>query len=398
LPLATCRFKLLKITTAPFSKDITLSEISLFRLGLIINPFAGLGGSVALKGSDGADTVREALVRGAEPKAGLRTLQALEPLKELPIHIVTYPAEMGADIAQQAGFTPTVIGDINSGKTTAEDTELAAQQLAAYGVDLILFAGGDGTARNLCNTLDGNVPVLGVPAGVKIHSGVYAITPRAAGEVVAMLVKGELVTLGEEEVRDIDEEAFRHGKVRARHYGELTVPQEHQYIQSVKNGAKEVEELVLDDLAADFAEQMEENIRYIMGSGSTLQAIMDGLGLKNTLLGVDVIGNGQLVASDCTAQQLLALTDGRETRLVITVIGGQGHIIGRGNQQLSSQLLNRIGRKNIIVVATKTKIKALNGRPLIVDSGDPDTNKMLAGVMPIHTGYHDSILYRVADL
>jgi len=375
-----------------------LLDIPLFRLGLIINPVAGLGGSVGLKGSDGIDTVHEALARGAEPKAGLRTLQALEPLKELPIEIITYPAEMGSDIAAQAGFKPTVIGEINSGNTTAEDTERAAKHLANFGADLILFAGGDGTARNLCNVLDGNIAVLGVPAGVKIHSGVYAITPRAAGEVVAMLVKGELVTLGEEEVRDVDEDAFRQGKVRARHYGELTVPQEHHYIQSVKNGTTEVEELVLDDLAADFVEQMEDNIRYIMGSGSTVQAIMDSLSLSNTLLGVDVIESGKVIASDCTAQQLLELTQDHETRLVITVIGGQGHIIGRGNQQLSPELLNRLGRKNIIVVATKTKINGLNGRPLIVDSGDPDTNKILSGVIAIQTGYHDSILYRVATI
>ena len=375
----------------------------MFRLGLIINPLAGIGGSVALKGSDGSDTVREALARGAEPKAGIRTLQALQPLQGLPVEIITYPAEMGADIAREAGFEPRVIGKIQSGATTAEDTERAAVELAAEGIDLLLFAGGDGTARNLCNALDDyspntRVPVLGVPAGVKIHSGVYALTPRAAGEVVAELVCGELVSLGEQEVRDIDEQAFRQGVVRARYYGELTVPQEHQYIQSVKNGGKEVEELVLDDMAADFIEQMEDDVRYIMGSGSTIQAIMDQLGLPNTLLGVDVIENGALLASDCTAQQLLELTEGHHCQLVITVIGGQGHIIGRGNQQLSPPLLQRLGRDHIYIVATKTKIKALDGRPLIVDSGDDATNKMLAGLIPVHTGYHDSILYRVADL
>lgn len=369
----------------------------MFRLGLIINPLAGIGGSVALKGSDGVETVREALARGAEPKAGIRTLQALQPLKELPVEIITYPAEMGADIAREAGFEPNVIGQIESGATTAADTERAALELAKAGVDLILFAGGDGTARNLVNVLDGQVPVLGVPAGVKIHSGVYAITPKAAGEVVAMLIKGELVTLGEQEVRDIDEAAFREGKVRARYYGELTVPQQHEYIQSVKNGGKEVEELVLDDIAADFIEQMENDVRYIMGSGSTVQAIMDQLGLPNTLLGVDVIENGQLIASDCTASQLLELSNDHESCLVITVIGGQGHIIGRGNQQLSPELLLRLGRKNIYIVATKTKIKELDGRPLIVDSGHDEANKMLAGLMPVHTGYHDAILYRVAD-
>ena len=379
----------------------------MFRLGLIINPLAGIGGSVALKGSDGIDTVREALARGAEPKAGLRTLQALEPLQGLALEIITYPAEMGEDIARQAGFVPKVIGHIQPGETTAADTERAALELASAGIDLLLFAGGDGTARNLCNVLDCNVldsqasgskvSVLGIPAGVKIHSGVYALTPRAAGEIVAELVRGGLITLGEQEVRDIDEQAFRQGQVRARYYGELTVPQEHQYIQNVKSGGKEIEALVLDDIAADFIEQMEDNVRYIMGSGSTVQAIMNQLGLTNTLLGVDVIENRQLIQSDCTAAQLLELTTNNDCRLIITIIGGQGHIIGRGNQQLSPELLQQLGRDKLYIVATKTKIKELSGRPLIVDSGDEQTNKMLSGLIPVHTGYHDSILYRVAD-
>lgn len=370
----------------------------MFKLGLIINPVAGLGGSVALKGSDGADTVREALARGAEPKAGLRTLQALEPLRGLAVQILTYPSEMGADVARQAGFDPVVIGSIQPGATTAEDTERAALELAEQGIDLLLFAGGDGTARNLCNVLNNQVPVLGIPAGVKIHSGVYALTPAAAGHIVAELVRGELVSLGEQEVRDIDEVAFREGKVRARYYGDLTVPQEHAYIQSVKNGGKEVEELVLQDLAADFVEQMENGVRYIMGSGTTVQAIMGQLGLANTLLGVDVIEDGQLIASDCTAQQLLAFVKDHTCKLVITVIGGQGHIIGRGNQQLSPELLQHLGRDSLYIVATKTKMKELAGRPLIVDSGDKATNAMLAGLLPVHTGYHDAVLYRVADL
>lgn len=369
----------------------------MFRLGLIVNPLAGLGGSVALKGSDGAETARLALEMGAQPRAGERALQALLPLQGLDVEILTWPAEMGADVARRAGFEPRVLGQIDSGHTGPEDTERAALELASAGVDLILFAGGDGTARNICNVLSDRVPVLGVPAGVKIHSGVYAVTPRAAGEIVAMLVRGELVTLADQEVRDIDEEAFRQGRVRAKYYGELLVPQEHRYLQHVKNGAREVEELVLADIAADMVEAMLPGVRYVMGSGTTVQAVMDELGLPNTLLGVDVIEDGRLIASDCTADQLLALTEGHASRLVITVIGGQGHIIGRGNQQLSPALLRRIGRGNIHLLASKTKLKALDGRPLIVDSGDPELDRDFAGLVRITTGYHDAVLYRVAD-
>jgi len=369
----------------------------MFRLGLIVNPLAGIGGSVALKGSDGDLTAQKALAMGAEPKANLRTQQALEPLKGLDVELITYPGEMGEESARIAGFEPQVMGRITPGYTSADDTERAAREMAGQGVDLILFAGGDGTARNICHAIGDSTPVLGIPAGVKIHSGVYAVTPKAAGEVVAMLVRGELVTLADQEVRDIDEEAFRGGRVRAKYYGELLVPEEGRFLQHVKNGGREVEELVLDDIAADFVENMQDDVRYIMGSGSTVQALMDELGLENTLLGVDLIENGQLIGKDLTAQQLLEMTEGYATRLVITVIGGQGHIIGRGNQQLSPTLLKRLGRKNIIVVATKSKIKALEGRPLIVDSGDAALNRQLAGLVRIVTGYHDAILYRVAD-
>lgn len=369
----------------------------MFKLGLIINPLAGVGGSVALKGSDGTETAHKALELGAEPKAGLRTLQALDVLKGLELEIVTYPAEMGADIAEKTGFPYQVVGEINSGQTTAEDTLKAAKHLEKLGVDLILFAGGDGTARNICEVVADHLPVLGVPAGVKIHSGVYAVTPKAAGEIVSMLIRGELVTLGDQEVRDIDEDAFRQGTVRAKYYGELLVPQEHRFLQHVKNGGKESEELVLDDIAADIIEKMDPDTLYVMGSGSTVAAVMEQLGLPNTLLGVDLIKDQELIASDCTAQQLLDLTEGQPTELVITLIGGQGHIIGRGNQQLSPELLKRLGKENINVIATKTKLRELEGRPLIVDSGDPDLNHELAGVIKVTTGYHDSVLYRVAD-
>ncbi len=368
-----------------------------FRLGLLINPVAGLGGSVALKGSDGA--AAEALMLGAKPQAATRTAMALNTLPKDQVEIITYPEEMGEDLARSLGFSVHVVGNIQSGNTTAEDTERAVVELMNEGIDLLLFAGGDGTARNICNALPENFPVLGIPAGVKIHSGVYAVTPKAAGEVVAMLVRGELVTLAEQEVRDIDETAFREGRVRAKYYGELLVPMEHRYIQQVKNGSnKEDESLVLADIAADVVEKMEPDTRYIMGSGSTVASIMEELGLQNTLLGVDVVENGELIASDCTAQALLELTEGFKTKIIVTIIGGQGHILGRGNQQLSPALIKRVGRENMLVVATKTKLSQLQGRPLIVDTGDDALDKSLAGLIPVVTGYHDAVLYRIAEI
>jgi predicted polyphosphate/ATP-dependent NAD kinase len=369
-----------------------------FRLGLIINPLAGLGGSVALKGSDGADIAARALELGAVPRATERTRVALEVVRGMDLQILTWGGAMGADLAREMGFQTHELGRPETLPSRAEDTLLAARALKQAGADLILFAGGDGTARNICEAFDDSIPVLGVPAGVKIHSGVYAITPLAAGELLAMLVRGELVSLGGQEVRDLDEDAFRAGRVQARFYGEMSVPSEHRYLQHVKNGgSQEDEALVLDDIAAGFIEQMEPEVNYLMGSGTTVAAIMQALGLDNTLLGVDLVRNGERMAADCSARELERLTRDQPVCIVLTLIGGQGHIIGRGNQQLSPELLWRAGRDNLYLVATKTKLNALEGRPLIVDSGDLALDAALSGLITVHTGYRDAVLYPVAQ-
>ncbi len=367
-----------------------------FKLGLIVNPVAGLGGSVALKGSDGEDTAAKAIALGAEPKSNSRTKAALEVLvpHQSNITIYTVNDEMGEQTAKALGFNTQVVYQSNS-PTTSDDTEAAARLLQQQGVDLILFAGGDGTARNICHAVEDSVPVLGIPAGCKIHSGVYAITPKAAGRVVEMLVKGELVTLSDADVMDIDEVAFRQGTVKAKRYGEMQVPSEVRYVQAVKNGGKETDELVLADIAAYVVSEMDADILYVMGSGSTVGAVMEEMGLKNTLLGVDLVEDQALVGQDLTAQQLLELTKERETKLVITLIGGQGHIFGRGNQQLSPALIKAIGRDNIIVVATKTKLQALNGRPLICDTGDSKLDDELSGYIRVTSGFNDHIMYAV---
>jgi predicted polyphosphate/ATP-dependent NAD kinase len=367
-----------------------------FKLGLIVNPVAGLGGSVALKGSDGEDTAVKAIALGAEPKSNSRTKAALEVLvpHQSNITIYTVNDEMGEQTAKSLGFNTQVVYQ-SSSPTTSDDTEAAARLLQQQGVDLILFAGGDGTARNICHAVEDSVPVLGIPAGCKIHSGVYAITPKAAGRVVEMLVKGELVTLSDADVMDIDEVAFRQGTVKAKRYGEMQVPSEVRYVQAVKNGGKETDELVLADIAAYVVSEMDADTLYVMGSGSTVGAVMEEMGLENTLLGVDLVEDQALVGQDLTAQQLLELTTGRETKLVITLIGGQGHIFGRGNQQLSPALIKAIGRDNIIVVATKTKLQALNGRPLICDTGDSKLDDELSGYIRVTSGFNDHIMYAV---
>lgn len=369
--------------------------INSFRLGLIINPLAGLGGSVALKGSDGM--AAEALALGAVPMAGERAAVALRQLLDVKdqFQVLTVSGEMGADLCQQLGLNYQVCYTPTSHPTVATDTEQAALAIAAQGVDLLLFAGGDGTARNLCSVLGESTTVLGIPAGCKIHSGVYAISPQAAGKLVQRLVSGQLVTLAEAPVMDIDESAFRDGVVKARRYGEMRIPAELRYVQSVKAAGKESEELVLDDLAAYVAGLMEDNVRYVMGSGSTVAAVMAELGLANTLLGVDVVENGQLLARDVTATQLLQLVTDYPSKLVITLIGGQGHVFGRGNQQLSPAVIKAIGRENIMLLATKTKLQQLNGRPLLADTGDQALDNALHGLLNVLTGYNDYVIYRL---
>src|SRR5690606_20567163 len=239
--------------------------MSVFHLGLIINPLAGLGGAVALKGSDGV--AAEALARGAEPRAAARTRTALECLLQLGerIEFLTFPGAMGADLLAEMGFRHRVLGSLGEGTTSADDTRKAVLALQEAGVALILFAGGDGTARDICAAVREGQPVLGIPAGVKIHSGVYAISPRAAGELTRRLLEGGLVRLASGEVRDLDEAALRDGRVAARWYGELTVPEEGGFLQQVKQAGMESEELVLSDLAAWLEDSWEAGVRYVFG-------------------------------------------------------------------------------------------------------------------------------------
>lgn len=390
-----------------------------YSFGLVINPFAGIGGAVALKGSDGAKTRSEALARGAEQKAEKRAAQALSvllPYRE-QIKFVTAAGNMGADVLSKLGFAYEIVYQAADSQTEATDTQQAVTAITKEKPDLLVFAGGDGTARDVASALQqaakataessvnenwnpADLPVVGIPAGVKIHSGVYAITPSGAGKVLEQLITGKLTTLRSADVMDIDEEAFRKGTVRARRYAELQVPGELEYMQAVKIGGKESDEMVLADIAADVIESMEDETLYIMGSGSTVDFLMSELGHKNTLLGVDVVHRGEVEISDITGAELeqrvlQAQQDKTPMALVITLIGGQGHIFGRGNQQLTPAVIRAVGKDNIQVIATKAKLQALNGRPLRVDTGDTELDAELSGFITVTTGYHDRTMVAV---
>lgn len=367
--------------------------MDMFRLGLVVNPLAGLGGPVALKGSDGV--AAEALARGAEPRALERTRVALECLLPLveKIEFLTFPGAMGGELLERMGFRHRLLGEWQGAVSSAADTRLAIERLQEAGVALILFAGGDGTARDVAGVVREQQPVLGIPAGVKIHSGVYAISPRAAGELARRLVEGGLVRLASGEVRDLDEEALRAGRVAARWYGEMTVPEEGHFMQHVKQAGMESEELVLVDLADWLAENWEDGVRYVLGPGSTLHGLARNLGLETTLLGVDVLENGAVIARDVDEARLFELVDGHPAYLLVTAIGGQGHVIGRGNQQISPRVLRAIGLERMRVVATKRKLGTLGGRPLLVDSGDPVLDDSFPDAIRVWAGYKEELLY-----
>jgi len=370
-----------------------------FRLGLIVNPVAGIGGAVGLKGSDGSAVLAEALARGAQPRSAARAQRALAVLGALRERIALYTCGgiLGEEVARAAGFEPVVLGGAQPEHTRAEHTAAAARLLAAVPVDLLLFAGGDGTARDICAAIGTSVPALGIPAGVKMHSGVYAVSPEAAGEIVAQLLAGALVDVAEAEVRDLDEDEFRAGHVRSRHFGDMLVPAGSRYVQRVKQGSADAEAMHVDDIAADIVESMQDGTLYILGPGSTTHAIKQSLGIEGTLLGVDVVRDRVCRARDAGEQTLLALLHQHAgpAAIVVTAIGGQGHVFGRGNQQISARVIREVGIAAITIVAARAKIAALEGRPLLVDTNDPALDRELHRYMRVVCGYRDSILYPV---
>lgn len=365
------------------------------KLGLLVNPLAGVGGSVGLKGSDGEATVMEAIRRGARPMAVERATRALALLEPAAIELYTWAGAMGQASAEAAGLPCRVLGGAGE-NSSAEDTRRAAAALMAADVDVLMFAGGDGTARDICDVIGERIPVVGIPAGCKMHSGVYAVNPEGAGRLLTEIAEGQLVNVQEAEVRDIDEDAFRQGVVRARHYGVMRVPVSSRFLQQVKCGGQRDDALEVTELAAWLVEQCGDGNLWLMGSGSTVAEVMAQLGLPNTLLGVDLIQDGRLLASDVTEQQILELPSEARLRALITVIGGQGHVFGRGNQQFSPAVIRRLGREGFTIAATRSKLAALNGRPLLVDSGDADLDQALCGLVPVTAGYDDTVLMKLA--
>lgn len=384
------------------------------KIGLIVNPIAGMGGSVGLKGTD--NTAAEAFRRGAIPRAGDRAKSALSellPIKE-ELFIYTCPGSMGGDIAEELGFRTVVKPEASDGaakaapvdagvlpdplsKTSAADTKSLAEWLLENKVDLILFAGGDGTARDVYQAVELSACCVGIPAGVKIHSPVYAKNPKAAGLLALLWLTEKVSMTQEEEVLDIDEEQYRKEQINTRLYGYLKVPKERSFTQNRKAPTPLSDAAAIDSIAYEAVRQMEPDTFYIIGAGTTTRGVMEILGLKNTLIGVDLVYNKKLVANDLGGSELLSLIKGKRTKLVVTITGGQGYLFGRGNQQLTPDVIREVGKENIIILATKTKLAALSGQPLLVDTYDEGLNHSLCGYYRVIAGCGETIVCKVSD-
>ncbi len=361
----------------------------MYLIGFLVNPIAGMGGTVGLKGTDGQ--VEEARARGAMPKAAERAVETLVLLAGQPVRYLACSGTMGEEILKKAGIKDyEVVFCPDQGTTSADDSIAVCRVFVQRRVDLVLFCGGDGTARDIYSVLGDAIPMLGIPAGVKMFSAVFAVTPVAAAQIIRSgCTSGGRFFLRDAEVVDVDEEAYREGELRSRLFGIAKSP----YVQGLSQGTKQVfeshdEERAKSDIGRFISEVMEgtPEVLYLLGPGSTTAAIAERLGLKKTLLGFDAVKGVKLVDSDLNEKAMLALIKkNMPARLVISIIGAQGSLLGRGTQQVSPEVLRMIGIENIIVIATPQKLAET---PVVfVDTGDAVLDRDFGDHIPVVSGY-----------
>jgi predicted polyphosphate/ATP-dependent NAD kinase len=364
------------------------------RLGFIVNPIAGMGGKVGLKGTDGV--LKEAIARGAKPVAPQRALEFMQKLKESledeQIEVLACPGIMGAEEAQAASFPVQILPMKIKRETNAEDTKRAIKFLTAANVDLIVFVGGDGTAKDIFDAMKDSdeVPVLGVPSGVKMYSGIFAVNPSDAADVALAFSKKQ-AELAEFEIMDADEKAIRSDAFVVKLYGLLKGP----FVPMRIQGSKQVSPETVDEkdnqiaIARFVIEEMHPEATYILGPGTTVKRITELLGIEKTVLGVDIYRKGKIILDVDEKRILEEIEDWNNTWIILSPIGHQGILLGRGNQQISSEIIKRVGKKRIIVVATKSKLQNIDGGVLRVDTGDAEADKMLKGYVKVVTDYRE---------
>jgi predicted polyphosphate/ATP-dependent NAD kinase len=355
-------------------------------LGLIVNPVAGMGGSVGLKGTDGKDLFKKALDLGAEPVTPTRTKEFLNHIEHLDqVNFLVAPDQMGERFVKPLDIPFEVMGQLDE-ETSAEDTKRIAGKMVERGAELLIFVGGDGTARDIYDVVGSTIPVVAVPAGVKMYSSAFATNPRAAAELVDAFLEGAEGT--EEEVLDIDEDAYRQDTLASRLYGYLTVPKVQRYLQpgKIASSVGAPAQMVKREIALYVIEEMDPETLYLLGPGTTVKAITDEMNLPKTLLGIDAVRDGKIVGEDLNEQGILELFDKYAKRsIIVTPIGGNGFIFGRGSKQFTPQVLKQVGRENITVVGTQQKVQSLDC--LRVDTGDPELDHQLSGYQKVIVDY-----------
>lgn len=354
-----------------------------------------MGGKVGLKGTDGLQILTRARELKAVPEAEVKALRAIKLfLPAVAGHEFYVPAgEMGADSLARAGI-PFKVTWFPPKITTGSDTcSFLEETIKESKIDLVVFVGGDGTAKDVYSVIAEKIPVIGIPAGVKIHSGCFAVTPERGGDLVASFLQGKIRQIKTAEVVDLDEDLYRFGEIQGKLSGYLKIPCDAR-LQNRKSGSGKSETSQQEQIAFEIIDQMKKDHFYLIGPGTTTRALWQKLDLNGSLLGVDLIYNQQLVARDLSEEDVLTLLNGKQAGLVITPTGGQGFLLGRGNHQISPRVMQFIEKKDIIVAATPEKIISLNGQPLYIDTGCLDTNLKLAGYYKIVTGFRRAMMYR----
>jgi len=371
--------------------------MNVMKLGFLVNPIAGMGGKVGLKGTDGV--VKEAIARGAKQVAPKRAVEFLQGLKEnmreisVQVQILTCPRIMGEGEAKKAALPVQVLHMKIGEETTAEDTKTAVKLMMKAKVDLIVFVGGDGTAKDVFDAMregDGEVPVLGVPSGVKMYSGVFAVNPSDAVEVVLAFVKDQ-AEIAEFEIMDADETAIRGDTFSVKLHGFMKAP----FLPMRIQGSKQVSPETVDEkenqtaIARFMIEEMKPEATYILGPGTTVKRFTELLSVEKTVLGVDIYRNGKIILDVNERRILKEVKDWQNAWIILSPIGHQGILLGRGNQQISPEIIKRVGKQRIIVAATKSKLLSIDGGVLRVDAGDAEVDAILKGYIRVVTDYRE---------
>lgn len=369
------------------------------RIGLIVNPIAGMGGRVALKGTDGPEAAARAAALGAMPVAGERAERFLRRLARTSakLELLTAGGAMGTDAAAAVGLVAQVLPIPRGAVTSGDETREAALAMESASVDLIVFAGGDGTARDVRDAIGTRVPALGIPSGVKMQSAVFATSPEAGAVLIAILTSGAgNLACQDAEVMDIDERFLAEGAIVAKLYGYLRVPFERRLVQAGKaRGVPACAQLA--GAAQDIVSGMSPGTLYLLGPGTSMRCVKRVLGFEGTLLGVDAVLDGRVAGLDLTERQILDLAADRKLNIIVGLIGGQGFVLGRGNPQLSPEVARRAGgRDGLTILASTGKLLALDGAPLLVDTGDPALDAELAGYVRVVTGPGETTVMRIA--